>query len=94
MPGQIAIQSPVQIFVQKKTHLGGGECVLPRFFQQSDDLLALHARKTLQELFDRIARLQVIKKTLHRHTRPDKNRLTAEDFRILRYHLAHNSEHS
>src|SRR6266436_3563529 len=39
---QIALQSPVQIFIQKKTHLGGRECVLPRFFKESDDLRTLY----------------------------------------------------
>jgi hypothetical protein len=85
MCGQIAPQSPVEIFVQKKTHLGRGQSVLSRFFQESDDLLALYAREPVEKLLDRIARFQVIEKTLHRDASSGKNRLPAKNFRVLRY---------
>src|SRR5437773_7555851 len=73
MCGQIAPQSPVEIFVQKKTHLGRGENVLTRFFQESDDLLALYAREPVEKLLDRIARFQVNEKTLRRDASSGKN---------------------
>jgi len=63
--------------------------MLPRFFEQSNDLFALHARKALQEFLYRIAGLQVIEKALHRDARPDKDRLPAENVGVLRYDLAH-----
>jgi hypothetical protein len=63
--------------------------MLSRFFQQSDHLLALYAWEPLEELLDRIARFQMIKQTFHRHARPSKNRLTAENLRVLRYDAAH-----
>ena len=91
---QIALQSPVQIFIQKKTHLGRRECVLPRFFKESDDLRALYARESLEKLLDRIARFQMIEKTLHRDASSGKNRLSAKDFRVLRYDAAHDSQNT
>ncbi len=94
MCGQIAPQSPVEIFVQKKTHLGRGESVLSRFFQESDDLLALYAREPLEKLLDRIASFQVIEKTLHRNASSSKNRLTAKNFRVLRYDAAHDNQNT
>ena len=92
MSGEIATQPPIEIFVQQKTHSGDSECVFPSFFQQNDDLFAFHARKSFEELLDRIARLQVVEKTFHRNTGPDKDRLAAEDIRILRYDFAHQLE--
>ena len=94
MCGQIAPQSPVEIFVQKKTHLGRGEGVLSRFFQESDDLLALYARVPLEKLLDRIARFQVIEKTLHGDASSGKNRLSAKNLRALRYDAAHDSQNT
>jgi hypothetical protein len=94
MCGQIAPQSPVEIFVQKKTHLGRGKSVLSRFFQESDDLLALYTREPLQELLDRIARLQVIEKTLHGDASSGKNRLPAKNFRVLGYDAAHDNQNT
>ena len=61
---QIALQSPVQIFIQK-THLGRRKPVLPRFFEESDHLLALYARESLEKLLDRVARLQIVEQRLH-----------------------------
>jgi hypothetical protein len=54
--------------------------VLPRFFEEGDNLLALYAREAFKELLDRIARCQMIKKTLHRNASPSENWLTAENF--------------
>src|SRR4029077_4614086 len=51
---QIELQSPVWIFIQEKTHLGRRDCVLPRFFKESDDLRALYAGKSLEKLLDRV----------------------------------------
>src|SRR6266581_9631185 len=89
---QIATQSPVEILVQKKAHLGRRECMLSRFFQESDHLLALYAGESLEELLDRITSLQMIEQTLHRHARPSENRLTAQNLRVLRHDVAH-AEH-
>jgi hypothetical protein len=91
---QIALQSPVQIFIQKKPHLGRRECVLPRFFKKSDDLFALYAGESLEKLLDRIARFQMIEKTLHRDASSGKNRLSAENFRVLRYDAAHDDQNT
>ena len=91
---QIALQSPVQIFIQKKTHLRCRECVLPRFFKESDDLRALYAGKSLEKLLDRIARFQMIEKTLHRDASSGKNRLSAKNFRVLRYDAAHDDQNT
>jgi hypothetical protein len=63
--------------------------MLSRFFQESDHLLALYAWEPLEELLDRIACFQMIKQTFHRHARPSKHRLTAENLRVLRYDAAH-----
>ena len=68
--------------------------MLPRFFQESDDLLALYTREPLEELLDRIARFQVIEKTLHRDASSGKNRLPAKNFRVLRYDAAHNKQNT
>jgi hypothetical protein len=63
--------------------------MLSRFFQESDHLLALYAGESLEELLDRITRLQMIEQTLHRHASTSENRLAAKNFRILRYNAAH-----
>ena len=94
MCSQIALQSPVEIFVQKKTHLRHGESVLARFFQESDDLLALYAREPVEKLVDRVACFQVIEKTLYWNASSGKNRLPAKDFRILRYDAAHDTQNT
>src|SRR4029077_7933697 len=94
MCGQIAPQSPVEIFVQKKTHLGRGESVLSRFFQESDDLLALYAGEPVEKLLDRVARFPVIEKTLHRDASSGKNRLPAKNFRVLRHDAAHDTQNT
>ena len=91
---QIALQSPVQIFIQKKAHLGGRKCVLSRLFKESDDLRALYAGESLEKLLDRIARFQMIEKTLHRDASSGKNRLSAKNFRVLRYHAAHENQNT
>ena len=91
---QIALQSPVQIFIQKKAHLGRRNCVLPRFFEESDDLRAFYAGESLEKLLDRIARFQMIEKTLHRDASSGKNRLSAKNFRVLRYHAAHENQNT
>jgi hypothetical protein len=68
--------------------------VLSRFFQESDDLLALYTREPLQELLDRIARFQVIEKTLHGDASSGKNRLPAKNFRVLGYDAAHGNQNT
>ena len=89
---QITLQSPVQIFIQKKTHLGRRECVLTRFFKESDNLRSLYAGESLGKLLDRIALFQMIEKTLHRDAGSGKNRLSAKNFRVLRYDAAHDDQ--
>ena len=91
---QIALQSPVQIFIQKKAHLGRRECVLSRLFKESDDLRALYAGESLEKLLDRIARFQMIEKTLHWHASSGKNRLSTKNFRVLRYDAAHENQNT
>ena len=66
-----------------------GEHVRSGLLEKRNNLLALHARKTLQKLLDRISRFQVIEEALRRHSRARKYRLTTEDFRILCDHGAH-----
>jgi len=68
--------------------------MLPRFFKESDNLRALHAGKSLEKLLDRIARFQMIEKTLHRDASSGKNRLSAKNFRILRYDTAHDDQNT
>jgi len=63
--------------------------MLSRFFQESDHLLAFNAWESFEELLDRIASLQMIKQTFHRHARPSENRLTAQNLRVLRHDAAH-----
>jgi hypothetical protein len=63
--------------------------MLSRFFQESDHLLALYAGESLEELLDRIASLQMIEQTLYWNADPSEDRLTAKNFRILRYDAAH-----
>ena len=91
---QIALQPPVQIFIQNKAHLGRRECVLSRLFKESDDLRALYAGESLEKLLDRIARFQMIEKTLHRDASSGKNGLTAKNFRILRYDAARDDQNT
>src|SRR5207302_4182958 len=55
-----------------KAHPGRRECMLSRFFQESDHLLASCARESLMELLDRITRLQMIEQTLDRTRVPVK----------------------
>jgi hypothetical protein len=76
---QIALQSQSRFSssIREKTHLGRRDCVLPRFFKESDDLRALYAGKSLEKLLDRIARFQMIEKTLHWDASSGKNRLSA-----------------
>jgi hypothetical protein len=66
--------------------------MLSRFFQESDHLLALYAGESLEELLDRIARFQMIEKTLYRDAGSSKDRLTAKNFRVLRYDAAHDEQ--
>jgi hypothetical protein len=94
MPWQITAQSPIQIFIQKQPHLTRGDRVLSCFFQQRDDLFPLHTGKSFEELRDGIARLQMIEQTLHRDTRPGKNRFATEDFWILRHDAAHERKYA
>ena len=61
----------------------------PRFFKQSDHLRSLYAGKSLEKLLDRIPRFQMIEKTLHWDPGSGKNRLSAKNFRVLRYDAAH-----
>jgi hypothetical protein len=86
---QVAL--PIIIFAQKKTHLRRGESVLSLFFEQSDDLFAFYAGKSLEKLLDRIARFQMIENTLHRNASSGKNRLPAKNFSVLRYDAAHDT---
>ena len=51
--------------------------MLSRFFHESDHLLALYAGESLEKLLDRIARFQMIEKTLHWDASSGKNRLSA-----------------
>ena len=63
--------------------------MLSRFFQESDHLLALYAWESFEKLLDRIASCQMIEQTLYWNAGPGKDRLTAKNFRILRYNAAH-----
>ena len=68
--------------------------MLPRFFKESDHLLAFYARESLEKLLDRIARLEMIEKTLHRDASPGKNWLAAKNLRILRHNAAHDDQNT
>jgi len=60
--------------------------------EQRDHLLALYAGKSLEKLLDRIARFQMIEKTLHWDASSGKNRLSAKNLGILRYDGAHGEQ--
>ena len=66
--------------------------MLSRFFEESNDLLALYAREPLGKFLNRMASLQMIEKTLDWNAGPSKDRLAAENFRILRYDAAHSGQ--
>lgn len=68
--------------------------MLPRFFEKSDDLRALYAGKSIEKLLDRIARFQMIEKTLHGDASSGKNRLSAKNFRVLRNDAAHDDQNT
>ena len=94
MRRQVTAQPPIQIFIQKQPHLTCGDRLLSCFFQQRDNLFALHTGKSLKEILDGIARLQMIEQTFYRDTRPSKNRFATEDFRILRHDAAHEGNYA
>jgi hypothetical protein len=58
--------------------------MLSGFFQENDDLLALYTWEPLEEFLNGIPRFQMIEKTFYWDAGPSKDRLTAENFRILR----------
>ena len=89
MPRQITAQSPIQIFIQEQPHLTRGDGVFSCFLQQRDYLFPLYTGESFEELFDGIARLQMIEQALYRDARPCKNRFATEDLSILRNNAAH-----
>jgi len=68
--------------------------MLSRFFQESDHLLALYTREPFKEMLNRIASLQMIEQTLHRHPSTSENRLAAKNLRVLRYDAAHDYQNT
>jgi hypothetical protein len=66
-----------------------GEGVSPGLFEQGEDLIPLHAGKALKEIFDGIARFQVIEEALHRYAGSPEDRLSTENRWILRHDRAH-----
>jgi hypothetical protein len=52
------------------------------FFEQGDDLLAFHARKTFEKIINRVARFQVAEQALNGHTRTDKHHRASENVRV------------
>ena len=68
--------------------------MLPRFFEKSDYLFALYAWEALEKVLDGIARFQMIEKTLHWDASSGKNRLSAKNFRVLRYDAAHDDQNT
>src|SRR5438552_10114193 len=55
--------------------------------KDSDRLLTAHGRESVEKLFQRIARLEIIKKVVYRHARTDKHELSTHDLRIAVDHL-------
>jgi hypothetical protein len=53
-----------------------------RLFKQRYNLLALHTGKALEKILDGVAGLEMLEKTLHRHTRTRENGFAAEYVRI------------
>ena len=68
--------------------------MLSRLFKESDDLRALYAGESLEKLLDRIARFQMIEKTLYRDASSCKNRFSAKNFSVLRYDAAHDGQNT
>ena len=89
MPRQVAFQAPVEIFIQKNMHSGKRQCVDLGLFQQGNDLFALDAGKAVDEIFDGIARLQMVEQAFHRHACALEDGLSAKNFRVLHDDLAH-----
>ena len=54
-----------------------------RFFEYRYDLFAMHLRKTLKEILDGVAPLQVIEQALYRNTRAGKDQFAAHNILIL-----------
>ncbi len=89
MPGQVALQPPVQIFVQQNAHSGKSLGMGLRFFQQGNDLLPCDTGKTFEKIFNGIAGFEMIEKAFDRYTRSPEDGFAPENLRILNNHFAH-----
>jgi hypothetical protein len=58
-------------------------------FQQGDNQLAFDAGKTVQEIFNGVARFEMIEETFHGDAGAHKNGFATENFRVLDDHFAH-----
>jgi hypothetical protein len=63
------------------------QSMLTRLLQKRNHLFPTNTRKSLQKILNRIPRLQVVKKTFHRHTRASENQRPSQNLRILRNNL-------
>jgi hypothetical protein len=52
VPGQIALQAPVEIFVQENAYSGRRKRMLLGFLEQRDDLIPRDAWKSIKEILD------------------------------------------
>jgi hypothetical protein len=84
---EIIAEPLINTFVEQNTHLGTGEQEFLRFFEGSDGCCTRDCGKTLQEIFERLSALQAIEKGLDGHSRPAKNRGSAENVRIFDDHV-------
>ena len=63
------------------------QSMFARLLQKRNHLFPTNARESLQKILDRIPRLQMVKKTFHRHTRASENQRPTQNLRILRSNL-------
>jgi len=56
-------------------------------FQRRNRLIPAHRRKLLQELIERIARLEIVEKVVKGNARSDKDQLATHDLRVAVHDL-------
>jgi hypothetical protein len=81
--GQRVPESLIDAFVDKNANLWTREQKVLSFFERSDGGFTRDGRKSLQKIFERFSSFQVVKQSLHRHSRSAEHRSSAENSRIF-----------
>jgi hypothetical protein len=89
MPWQVPFQTPVEILVQKNAHSGRRKRMGLGLFQQRDNLLPFHTRKSIEKNLNGVPGLEMVEKTPYRHASSLENRLPAQYLRVLHDNVAH-----